>query len=111
MSRTIVTKNNIEFFTNINSEQLIGKLCKKVNAKHFSYKYSNNEDISMSYDMTNEECIDTSQKLRTLIDKTDQIYSDYKIYFSKDSTSDTLKEFIINYSDIFEKCGGYECLG
>lgn len=123
MSRTIITKNNIDFFTNLNSEQLIGQLCKESGAKYHDYNHyirvhlndSNYgldfENISFPYKMNNEECIDTATKLRTLLDKSEELFPKYKLYFEKGSTSKDLKEFLVYYSDIFEKCGGYECLG
>lgn len=114
MSRTIETKNDIDFFTNINSEQLIGELCKESGAKYHDsnhFRRLNYEYISMPYQMANEECIDTAIKLRTLLDKTDEIFPKYKHFFEKGSTSENLKEFLVHYSGVFEKCGGYECLG
>jgi len=113
MSRTIVTRNkDVDFYTNLNSEQLIGQLCKESGAKYHNNNHGYDfENISFPYKMTNEESIDTATKLRTLLDKTEEIFPKYKHFFDKKSTSEDLKEFIIYYSDIFEKCGGYECLG
>ena len=76
--------------------------------KKFGYDF---ENISFPYKMTNEECIDTATKLRTLLDKSEELFPKYKHYFDKNCNSENLKEFLIFYSDIFEKCGGYECLG
>ena len=75
--------------------------------------YFSNEEYGYvpSHKMNNEECIDTATKLRTLLDKSEELFPKYKLYFEKGSTSKDLKEFLVYYSDIFEKCGGYECLG
>jgi len=39
MSRTIMTKSRSEFMTSINSEHMLGELCKEANAKYYEEKY------------------------------------------------------------------------
>ena len=113
MSRTIETKSGSDFFTNVSSERLIGKLCKMVNAKHHSYTYkigdSEYTEISMAYEMTKEEAKDTAKKLRNLLDK--DFFDEVKSHFGKESTNETLRYFILDTIKDFEDSNGYECLG
>jgi hypothetical protein len=110
MSRTIVTNSGTDFFTNISSEKLIGKLCKMVSAKHHSYQFTSDYiELSMAYDMTAEEAQDTADKLRGLLDQ--NFFDEVKIHFKEGSTNDALRAFIISTAEDFEKSKGYECLG
>lgn len=112
MSRTIETKSGSNFFTNVSSERLIGKLCKMVDAKHYSYTYENLDytEVSMAYDMTKEETKDTADKLRTLLDKED-FYEEVKSHFGKNGNNETFRLFILDTIKDFEDSNGYECLG
>lgn len=118
MSKTIESKNSkVKYYTNISSERLIGNLCRDVNAKHYYYKHKNLNspladtyiDIDMALDMTKEECIDTSKKLKQLIPS--KIFGKYSHYFRKGSTSKDLKLFINEFVKFLEICDGYECIG
>jgi len=113
MSQTIITKNNIDFYTNISEEHLIGRLCKLVGAKHYSMIYSNlDEYISLAHYMTNEEALDAAMKLQFLIDTVnlDDLFSNYKHYFNINTTTEDFKCYIEDIIEIFKTCGGYECL-
>ena len=110
MSRTIITNSGSEFFTNINSEQLIGELCKMVNAKFFMYKTYFTEDIKMAFSMTEEETIDACEKLKTLYERVDEIFPDLSDFFEKGSTSVDLKEFLDYIIECLITSKGYECI-
>ena len=110
MSRTIITKSGSKFFTNINSEQLIGHLCRNAGAKHFSIRYLGEDvSISMAYSMDKKEIADTVYKLKILIDKTEAEYPKYAKYFDKECNHEDLKNFLLETIDDFEKSDGYEC--
>lgn len=106
MSRTIITKSDSEFFTNVNSEQLLGELCCHVGAKH----YHNNSGPRLAYSMTRSEADDTVAKLKTLIGKEDKLIKKYKHYFEKGSTGADFKETLDYYIKCFEDSHGYECI-
>ena len=108
MSRTIETNSGSNFFTNISSEKLIGKLCKLVGAKHESYEFADYIELSLAYDMTEEEATDTANKLKTLLDK--DLFDEFKSHFGPGSTNETLKSFILETIKNFEDSKGYECL-
>lgn len=110
MSRTIITNSGSEFFTNINSEMLIGELCKMVSAKFFMFKMGNIEDVKMSYSMTEEETLDACDKLETLYNKVDEIFPSLVNYFGEGSNSNDLKEFIYYLIECLRDSKGYECV-
>lgn len=114
MSATIVTKNNISFSTNINGEQILGKLCKMAGAKYFSIFYDDgHEYVTLSHDMTNDESLDAAEKIKILMKDSDldELFSNFKSRFEKSTTIDDFKGWVYEYVEIFETCGGYECLG
>lgn len=110
MSRTIVTVSDSEFFTNINSEELLGELCKKVNAKHYQDKFSPHS-ARLAYAMTKAEADDAVLKLKTLYGKEQDLIVEFAMYFEPGSTANDMKEFLDYYIECFEKSQGYECLG
>lgn len=126
MSRTIKTKSGSEFFTNVNEERLIGEMCEKVGAKIFNYKLEddafcvkNNLPVKelpwyppngMAYSMTEEEALDTANKLKTLLDNPDISFAEFKSYFGADSTIEGFIEYINELSDTFKNSKGYKCL-
>lgn len=117
MSRTIITNSGSEFFTNISSEQTIGILCKISGAKHHidsfaSYteeEVKHHFDISMPYDVTEEEANDIAEKLLTLIPKAEEVFPEVKIRFSKQTTIEDFKLWIQSVADDFKKSKGYTC--
>ena len=110
MSRTIITNSGSEFFTNINSEMLIGELCKIVGAKFFMFKFGMMEEVKMAYSMTEKETIDACDKLKTLYNRLDEIYPKLCHYFDKDCNTNHLKEFLDYYIECLMNSKGYECI-
>ena len=108
MSRTIVTNSKSEFFTNINSEQLLGTLCKMVGAKYEENKFSGGPVLA--YSMTKEEAVKTSLLLNDLIGKEPEIFPELRNHFSENSDYKALNLFIIYYSFRFYCSDGYECI-
>jgi len=106
MSRTIITESGSKFFTNINAEQLLGELCKKVGAKYFPDAFG----ARLAYSMTKEEVIDTIQKLRTLEGKEDEAIVEFVDFFEKGSTAKDFRESLQYYIGCFEKSEGYKCI-
>jgi hypothetical protein len=109
MSRTIITKSDSEFFTNVNSEQLLGVLCQMCNAKFFVSPIFN-DDVWMAYSMTEEEATFTSDALKTLIPRAEELFESVKYYFGKGSTHIDLIGTIRYYSERFKESKGYECV-
>jgi arsenate reductase-like glutaredoxin family protein len=127
MSRTIQTKSGSEFWTNVNSESMIGELCKLTDEKYYdafaeqlAFYKKNNLDASildekwyspkMAYSMTAQEALDTANKLRSMLDKTEEIFPDFRHYFETGCTHEDLKYFLTYISEYFEKSEGYKCL-
>jgi len=109
MSRTIITNSGSKFFTNVNSEQLLGVLCRLSNAKHFSSPIFEN-DYRLSYSMTKEEVEDTIVKLKSLKEQSETIFPQVKQYFGKGCTVDDLNQFIDNSIVDFRISEGYHCI-
>lgn len=109
MSRTIITNSGHKFYTNINSEELLGILCKISNAKYFKHDMFKNR-YSLAYTMTEEEANDAAIKLNKLKDSVNEIFLQVKDFFEKGSTSDTLKKFIDDYIVDFKNSKGYYCI-
>ena len=109
MSRTIKTNSGTQFMTNINSEALIGTLCKEVGTKH------DNDFIgpSMAYDMTEEEVNDAAYKLTILLESEKYYRLFQKVkpdYFGKDSSIYDFTSFIEKLIDNLKQSKGYTCL-
>ena len=109
MSRTIKTNSGTQFITNISSEDLIGSLCKEVDAK-----YSYNEisgGSAMAYDMTEEEANYAADKLSLLLSREYLIvFDNNKSFFGKDATLNTFVNFVEDLIDKLKKSKGYNCL-
>jgi len=133
MSRTTITNSGSQFFTNVSSEKLIGKLCKLVGAKYSNdYLELKNDHIKrgwdtskidalyeadpnwfpdkMAYIMSAEEAYDAAVKLRGLIPKSEELFTTYKSYFSEDTTLEDFKSSIEEISNNFEASKGYHCI-
>ena len=110
MSRTIITNSGSNFWTNINSEQMLGELCKEVGAKFYEEKYPDRCYSKLAYSMTKEEANFASNGLKTLAEKIEDIYPKYKPFLGKEVTPSDFKSIILEYADDFEKSGGYECI-
>lgn len=108
MSRTIKTNSGSKFMTSINSEALIGSLCKEVGAKH------DNDFVgpSMAYDMTEEEANDAAYKLTLLLEsrKYFRFFENNKYFFIKDATIDIFENFIEDLINNLKQSKGYNCL-
>ena len=126
MSRTIETKSGIDFWTNINEENMIGEMCEKVGAKTYNHKTAHDAFLlrnnlppkvlpyyrpdSMSYEMNEEEALDTSNRLLTLLDNPDISFAEFKHYFEVNFTLERFIEYVKYLSDIFKNSKGYKCL-
>jgi hypothetical protein len=110
MSRTIITNSGSEFFTNINSEQMLGELCKEANAKQYTETYPDRTYHRLAYSMTKDEAITAANGLRELAEKVEEIYPRYKCFLGKEVTPSDFKQIILEYADDFEKSDGYECI-
>lgn len=110
MSRTIVTNSSSEFLTSINSEQMLGELCKEANVKHFTETYPDRTYHWLAYSMTKDEAILAANGLKMLAEKVEEIYPRYKRFLGKEVTPSDFKQIILAYADDFEKSGGYECI-
>jgi hypothetical protein len=107
MSRTIITNSDSDFWTNINSEQMLGELCKEAGAKYFQ---DESGYIKLAYSMTPEEAKDASEKLKVLALSSKTIFPKYKGFLSKEVTINDFKDIIIGYATDFEKSEGYVCI-
>ena len=108
MSRTIKTNSGSEFITSINSEALIGALCKEVGAKH------DNDFVgpNMAYDMTEEEANDAAYKLTLLLEsrKYFRFFEKNKHFFIKDAPINIFEDFVEDLINNLKKSKGYNCL-
>ena len=109
MSRTIKTNSGTQFMTSINSEKLIGTLCKEVGAKH------DNDLVgpSMAYDMTEEEADDAAYKLMMLLEsgKYFRLYEKIKlIYFKEDQSIHIFIDFIEDLIGKLKQSKGYKTI-
>lgn len=109
MSRTIITNSGSEFFTNVNSEQLLGVLCMLANAKYFKSPIGEH-DYRLAYSMTKEEVEDTIEKLKSLKEHSESIFPQVKDYFEKGCTVDDLNQFIDDSIVDFRISEGYHCI-
>ena len=109
MSRTIETNSGSEFFTNINSEQLLGKLCKDIGAIYYiDEKWS--PFPKLAYKMTEEEASAASSSLLELVPKAFELFPIYKHHFEKNSDYKSLISFIEHYAKALKDSKGYKCL-
>lgn len=108
MSRTIKTNSGSEFVTSINSESLIGALCKEVGTKH------ENDLVgpAMAYDMTEEEANDSAYRLTILLEsrKYFRFFEKNKHFFIKDAPINIFEDFVEDLINKLKKSKGYECL-
>lgn len=109
MSRTIVTNSGTEFYTNINTEQLIGTLCREVGAKFCEYGQSKYM-VHMAYSMTEEEALDAANKLKYFIGKGEYVLKKYSYFYSKDFDVNLFDQHITEIINDIEKSKGYNCL-
>jgi len=97
--------------TSINSEKLIGTLCKEVGAKYFE---NNIVGIpSMAYDMTEEEADDAAYKLMMLLEsgKYFRLYEKIKlIYFKEDQSIHIFIDFIEDLISKLKQSKGYKTI-
>ena len=109
MSRTIKTNSGSEFVTSINSESLIGALCKEVGAKH-------GNDLlgpAMAYDMTEEEANDAACKITDFLSRERYFRFFEKVkplFFANEASIYTFVESVESIIDNLKKSKGYECL-
>lgn len=109
MSRTIKTNSGSEFITSINSESLIGILCKEVGARH------GNDFVgpTMTYEMTEEEANDTAYKLMMLLEsgRYFRLYEKIKlIYFKEDTSIHLFEDFIEDLISKLKQSKGYKTI-
>lgn len=108
MSRTIKTNSGSEFITSINSENLIGILCKEVGARH------GNDFVgpSMAYDMTEEEVNDAAYKLTLLLEsrKYFRFFEKNKHFFIKDAPINIFEDFVEDLISKLKQSNGYKCI-
>ncbi|HQA20037.1 MAG TPA: hypothetical protein PLT15_04435 [Bacilli bacterium] len=110
MSRTIITKSRSEFMTSINSEHMLGELCKESNAKYYEEKYPDITYNWMAYSMTEEESIQAANGLKKLAENVNDIFPRYQRFLGKNVTASDFKEIILRYAEDFEKSKGYKCI-
>lgn len=121
MSRTIIPKKKLKetFFTNISSENLIGRLCAHLGAKvhqsdlHYAadeVKYNN----FMAYSMTKEEALDTAEKFEALLKNDAELKKVWneiaKMHFHKDASEEELASFIESFVKFLKESEGYKCV-
>lgn len=110
MSRTIITNSGSEFWTNVNSEQMLGELCNDCNTKAFIEEYPDRKYYRLAYSMTREESQKAAEGLRFLSTKTDILMQKYRKFLGPEVTADDFKQILLEYADDFEKSEGYECI-
>ena len=108
MSRTIVTNSGSSFLTSINSERLIGLLCKEVLCKY-------SEDLDgpvMAYEMTEEEVKEVCVEIKNFLtrEKYFRFFEKNKHFFSEDANIYTFISFVENLINDLRDSGGYECV-
>jgi hypothetical protein len=109
MSRTIKTNSGTQFMTSINSEKLIGTLCKEVGAKHDNDFAGPN----MAYDMTEEEANDAAYKLMMLLEsgKYFRMYDKLKLlYFKEDTSIHQFENFVEDLISKLKHSKGYKTI-
>lgn len=110
MSRTIVTKSGTKFYTNVNSEALLGELCKLVGAKYF--ELSNFTQPKLAYSMTEEEALQASNKLRTLLGRESELAPAYAAFFDLgENTAANFRDFVEWAIQTLQDSRGYDCIG
>lgn len=107
MSRTIITNSGSDFYTNISSEQLLGRLCVLAGAKFFNDKVNNIPFPKLAYSMTEEEATDTADKLEVLKTVLPVFFANFVEYAN---TVEELLSFVDFYIDAFRKSKGYNCI-
>ena len=110
MSRTIITNSNSDFWTNINSEQMLGELCKEAGAKYYKEEYPDITYAKLAYSMTEEEAKIAANGLKNLAESAEEIFPRYRRFLGKKVTINDFKDIIIEYASDFEKSGGYVCI-
>jgi hypothetical protein len=108
MSRTIQTNSGTDFWTNIISEMLLGKLCKEVGCKYFQRNFLTIPTLAFS--MTKEEAEETSIKLIELSEKSEKIFKKYQEFLTPDVDFKEFKEIILDYAKMFKDSEGYTCV-
>jgi hypothetical protein len=106
MYRIVTTNSGEEFFSNYNSEGLLGKLCKEVGAKHFLDKQFGS--VKLAFEMTEEEAMDTAAKLKPLIATKETSFQTHRKWFGEGCTPDDFQSFLEYYIWCFENCKGYK---
>ena len=110
MSRTIITNSGSEFWTNINSEQMLGELCKDCNAKYYAETYPDRQYARLAYHMTEEEADAAAKGLRALAESTERLMQKYSRYLGPDVTAEDFEQILLEYAGDFERSRGYECI-
>jgi hypothetical protein len=110
MSRTIITKSGTEFWTNVNSEQMLGELCKDCNAKFYVENYPDRQYAKLAYSMTEEEADAAAKGLRNLAEITERLMIKYREYLGPDVTAEDFEQILLEYAGDFERSRGYECI-
>ena len=81
-----------------------------VDAKRSEHTYTDGwVSRRMAYEMTSSDVLETSEKLKTLLPKVDEIFPEFSQFFSEGSTSTDLYKFIITTTKQFEDSHGYYC--
>lgn len=108
MSRTIETRSGSEFFTNINSEQLLGELCKELGCKYDLSWIS--EIPKLAFYMNSMEVQEAANKIRETLESPEIWIKKYSHYFEKGAGAEDWIESMEYYIECFEKSEGYECI-
>ena len=109
MSRTIITNSGSDFFTNINGEMFLGELCKKLKVKYFQRNLLFGPILAFS--MTEEESIQTANKIEEYSNQITKIDQTFKYYFEDNITVNNFKDNLLDYAKDFRKSKGYLCEG
>lgn len=117
MSYTIITKSGSDFDTNISAEQMLGRLCKEVNAKYFDDEvarrvYGGGDFPQLAFKMTLKEVKDTANKLKIFIkeEKAKEVFPSYKKFFPKGNTYKDFISILNYYIKCFEDSKGYKAI-
>lgn len=109
MSRTIQTKSDSEFFTNINEEQLLGHICKDLGCPHHIDFFSGKPVLA--YTMTKEEVNQVAEKFRQFArESVQEDFVKYKRFFSSEVNLGQFKRYLLDEANDFENSEGYECV-